>query len=87
MYYEQRCLRTLSPLLGQELQHQNIIGEILVSGDVIVLLDIHSPKIRRDLDAYLAGDDGTLSFPKTISDGLLSHNTCRSAMMDVEKWN
>ena len=33
-------------LLGQELQKQNITGEILISGDVIVLLDIRQPNIH-----------------------------------------
>ena len=33
-------------LLGQELQQQNITGEILISGDVIILLDIHQLNIH-----------------------------------------
>lgn len=61
--------------LGHELQQQSITGEILISGDVIVLLDIHQPKIHRDLDAYLAGDDNALTFPTTIEDYFPGHGS------------
>ena len=61
--------------LGQELQQQGITGEILISGNIIVLLDIHQPKIRRDLDAYLAGDDTALTFPSTIEDYFAGHGS------------
>ena len=64
--------------LGQELQQRGITGEILISGDVVVLLDIHQPKIRRDLDAYLAGNDNALSFPTTLEDYFMGHGSLLS---------
>ena len=53
-------------LLGQELQKQGITGEILVHDDIKVLLCIRKPEIRRDIDAYLAGDAAAISIPHDI---------------------
>ncbi|GAC1393285.1 MAG: hypothetical protein NVS4B11_14610 [Ktedonobacteraceae bacterium] len=53
-------------LLGQELQKQGITGEILVHDDINVLLGIKKPEIRRDIDAYLAGDETAIHIPDDI---------------------
>ena len=53
-------------LLGQELQQQGITGEILVHNDIKVLLGIKKPEVRKDIDAYLAGDETAISIPDDI---------------------
>ena len=41
-------------LLGEGLQQQQIMGEILVNDGVIVMLDIGRPEEQVDIDAYMA---------------------------------
>ncbi len=53
-------------LLGQELQKQGIMGEILVHEDIKVLLGIKKPEVRKDIDAYLAGDETAIYIPNDI---------------------
>ncbi len=53
-------------LLGQELQKQGITGEILVHDGIKVLLGIKKPEVRRDIDAYLAGDENAIFIPNDI---------------------
>ena len=53
--------------LGYELQQQQVTGEILVCDNMLMLLEIRQPKIRRDIDAYLAGDDSAIHIPKDIA--------------------
>lgn len=53
-------------LLGQELQKQGITGEILVHDDIKVLLGIKKPEVRKDIDAYLAGDETAIYIPDDI---------------------
>ncbi len=53
-------------LLGLELQKQGIVGEILVHDEIKVLLDIKKPEVRRNIDAYLAGDENAIFIPNDI---------------------
>ncbi len=53
-------------MLGQELQKKEVIGQILLAEGVVMLLDVKKPKIRRDIDAYLAGDKSAIDIPKSI---------------------
>ncbi len=54
-------------MLGYELQQQQVTGEILICDNMLMLLEIRQPKIRRDIDAYLAGDDSAIHIPKDIA--------------------
>jgi len=54
-------------LLGQELQKQGVTGEILIYDTVKVLLGIKKPDIRKDIAAYLAGDETAIHIPKDIN--------------------
>ncbi len=60
-------------MLGEELQKQDVTGEILVIDDMIVLLDIRRPRIYRDTRAYFAGDDSAIQIPKDIDAYFGSH--------------
>lgn len=53
-------------MLADELQKQGVTGEILVTDDVTVILDIREPEIRRDINAYLAGDKDAIYIPTEI---------------------
>jgi hypothetical protein len=50
-------------MLGQELQKQQLTGEILIADEFVVLLDIGKPEIS-SIDAYLVGKE---EIPKDIS--------------------
>ncbi len=54
-------------LLGQELQKQGVTGEILMHESNKVLLGIKKPDIRKDIAAYLAGDETAIHIPKDIN--------------------
>jgi hypothetical protein len=54
-------------MLGYELQQQQVTGEILICDNMLMLLEIRQPKIRRDIGAYLAGDDSAIHIPKDIA--------------------
>lgn len=41
-------------LLGEELQSQQLMGEILVNDGLVVMLDIDKPEEQVDIDAYMA---------------------------------
>jgi hypothetical protein len=73
-------------MVGQELQKRSITGEILVTDDVVVILDIRKPKIRRDIDAYLAGDDSAIYIPRDIDAYFGGHGTAtREALVSIAK--
>ena len=54
-------------MLGQELQKQEVTGQILLAHGVVMLLDVRKPKIRKDIDAYLKGDKTAIHVPKDIN--------------------
>lgn len=54
-------------ILGQELQKQQVLGQILLVDGVLVLLDVRKPKMRRDIGAYLKGDKTAIDIPKDIN--------------------
>ena len=54
-------------IVGQRLQEQQITGEILLSGGVVLLLDIKKPHVHKDIDAYLQGDETSLALPNDIA--------------------
>lgn len=74
-------------MLGGELQKQNVTGEILVIDDVVVILDIREPKIRKDIDAYLAGDENAIHIPKDIDAYFGGHGrtTCQTITILAER--
>ncbi len=54
-------------LLEQELQKQGVTGEILMYDNIKVLVGIKKPDIRKDIGAYLAGDETAIHIPKDIN--------------------
>ena len=63
-------------LLGQELQKQDVMGEILVHDDIYVFIDIKIPEIV-DINAYLtdAGDELETIAAYFGSNGAILHQT------------
>lgn len=71
-------------MLGEELQKQEVTGEILVADDVVVILDVRQPKVQRDIEAYLAGDDNAISIPRDIDAYFGGHGmTTRQAITSL----
>jgi len=53
--------------LGTELQKRNITGEILISGKLIAIFEISKPEVRKDINAFLQGDDTAIAIPKELT--------------------
>jgi hypothetical protein len=53
-------------MLGQELQMRQITGEISICGRVIILLAIKKPQGRKNIGAYLQGDESAIEIPIDI---------------------
>lgn len=53
--------------LATELQKKNITGEILISGNTITILEISKPAVRKDINAFLQGDDTAISIPRELT--------------------
>ena len=54
-------------LLGQELQKKGVTGEILIWNDIKVLVGIKKPDAKKNIKAYLAGDETAVYIPKDIN--------------------
>ncbi len=95
MMKEQRCCldrdeyKKYLHMLADELQQQGVTGEILVTADVVVIVDIREPEIRKDIHAYLAGDKNAIYIPTEIDAYFGGHGaTTRQAIaMITEREN
>lgn len=71
-------------MLGQELQKQEVTGQILLAEGVVMLLDVRKPKIRKDIDAYLKGDKTAIHIPNDIDSHFGGGGTAiREAATDI----
>ena len=69
---KQEDARKYLQLCGLRLLKKQITGEILLSGDVALLLDIKKPQVHTDINVYLQGDDTALAIPKDIASYLVA---------------
>ena len=72
-------------MLGQELQKKEVIGQILLAEGMVMLLDVRKPKIRRDIDAYLAGDESAIDIPKSIDARFVGGASIRETALDIAR--